>query len=73
MVERSGTPMAAMVPVEPVEQLPAERDTRFEVLDRVREAAPEYSVEKIAQDVADAITSVREDQDQGIDDAEGCG
>ena len=38
IVERAGTPMAAMVPVELVEQLLAEREARFEVLDPVREA-----------------------------------
>ena len=64
--------MAGMVPVELAEQLLAERDARFGVLDRVREVAPAYSAEEIAQDVVDAITAVREDRNQGVDDAEGC-
>jgi len=71
IVERSGTPMAAMVPIELAEQLLAERDARFEVLDRVREAAPATSAEEITQNVADAIASARDDRDQDIDNAEG--
>ena len=64
--------MVAVVPIELAERLLAERDARFAVLDLVREAAPAASVDEISRDVADAIASVREDQDQGVDDAEGC-
>ena len=60
IVERSGTPMAAMVPLELVEQVLAEREARFEVIDRIREGTVGYSPEDIAADVAAAVREVRE-------------
>lgn len=59
ILERSGKPMAAMVPIETYERLVEERRTRFEVLDRIRARLPDIPVEKIEQDVIDAILSVR--------------
>jgi len=35
ILERSGTPMAAMVPIELIEQVLAERAARFELVDRI--------------------------------------
>jgi len=60
IVERSGTPMAAMVPIELVEQVLAEREARFEVVDRIRERTAGYSEEEIARDVDEAVAEVRE-------------
>ncbi len=36
IVERSGKPMVAMIPVEVYEQLVAQREARFQVLERIR-------------------------------------
>lgn len=59
IVERAGTPMAAMVPLELLDQLLSEREARFEVLDRVRERGASYTADEIARDVAAAVAEVR--------------
>ena len=61
IVERSGKPMAAMIPIETYERLVAERRARFEVLDRIRSRLPEIPLKKIDRDVADAVSKVRSD------------
>jgi prevent-host-death family protein len=59
IVERSGRPMVAVIPVEMYERLMAEREARFEVLDRIRDRLPELPPEEVEQDVAEAISAVR--------------
>jgi prevent-host-death family protein len=59
ILERSGKPMAAMIPIEMYERLVAERRTRFEVLDRIRSRLPDIPPEDIERDVADAVSKVR--------------
>ena len=59
IVERSGKPMAAMIPVEMYERLVAERRARFDVMDRIRSRLPDIPPEKIDRDVTDAISRVR--------------
>ena len=59
IVERSGKPMAALIPVEIYNQLVAERDARFQVLDRVRSKLPDIPGEEIEEDVRKAIRAVR--------------
>jgi prevent-host-death family protein len=61
IVERSGKPMVAIIPVEVYEQFVAEREARFEILDRIRERLPAVPVEEVEQDVAEALASVRTD------------
>jgi prevent-host-death family protein len=61
IVERSGKPMVAIIPVEVYEQFVAEREARFEILDRIRERLPAVPVEEAEQDVAEALASVRTD------------
>ena len=41
IVERSGKPMVAVIPIELYEQLVAEREARFAILDRIREKLPD--------------------------------
>ena len=65
IVERSGKPMVAVIPVEMYEQAIAERETRFQVLDRIRSRVPEVPAEEVAQDVAEAIEAVRATHAQG--------
>ena len=65
VVERSGKPMVAVIPVEMHEQVIAERDTRFQVLDRIRDRLPDIPEEEVARDVAEAIQAVRAARDQG--------
>ncbi|MBP1733209.1 MAG: Antitoxin Phd YefM, type toxin-antitoxin system [Deltaproteobacteria bacterium] len=59
IVERSGRPVAAVIPVTTYERLVAERRARFEVLDRIRSRLPELSPEEIEADVTKVVTRVR--------------
>ena len=59
IVERSGRPMAALIPVESYERLVAERRTRFEVLDEIRSQLPDVAPEKVQEDIAQAINELR--------------
>ena len=59
IVERSGRPMVAVMPMEMYEQLVAEREARFQVLDRIRSRLPQVSIEEVEHDVAEAIAAVR--------------
>jgi prevent-host-death family protein len=59
IVERSGKPMVALIPVEVYEQLIAEREARFQVLDRIRSKLPEISEKEVEKDVSQAIDAIR--------------
>jgi prevent-host-death family protein len=59
IVERSGRPVAAVIPVPVYERLVAERQTRFEVIERVRSRQPKTSIEAIEADVREAVAKVR--------------
>ena len=59
IVERSGRPMAAVIPVDTYERLVAERRTRFEVLDQIRSHLPDASPEEAERDVAQAVKNLR--------------
>jgi len=59
IVERSGRPMAAVIPVDTYERLVAERRTRFEVLDQIRSQLPDVGPEEIERDVTQAIDELR--------------
>ena len=52
-------PPFAVIPVEMYERLIAEREARFQVLDRIRERLPEMPVEEAERDVAEAVAAVR--------------
>lgn len=60
IMERSGKPMAAMIPIETYERLISERRTRFEVLESIRSRVPDITSEEIEKDIADAVSMVRE-------------
>jgi prevent-host-death family protein len=59
IIERSGKPMAAVIPVEMYQQLIAEREARFDVLDQVRSRLPDVPSEEVERDVAEAVAAVR--------------
>jgi prevent-host-death family protein len=59
IVERSGKPMVALIPVEVYERLVAEREARFQILDRIRSKLPEISEKEVEKDVSQAIDKVR--------------
>ncbi len=59
IIERSGKPMVAVIPIDLYEQMIAEREARFQVLDRIRQRLPDVPEDEVAQDVAAAIAAVR--------------
>ncbi len=54
IIERSGKPMAAVVPVEQYEQWRKERDAFFQLVDEIRARNQTARPERIAQDIAAA-------------------
>ncbi len=60
IVERSGKPMVAVIPIELYERLVAEREARFAILDRIREKLPDTPEEEVLTDIAEAIEAVRD-------------
>ena len=65
IVERSGRPMAALIPVDTYERLIAERRTRFEVLDQIRSNLPDVSSDEIENDVVRTIKELRSRSAEG--------
>jgi prevent-host-death family protein len=59
IIERSGKPMAALVPVEQYEQWRKEREAFFALLDEVRGRNREVQPEVIQEDVAAARGAAR--------------
>jgi prevent-host-death family protein len=59
IIERSGRPMVAVIPLQEYERLVAEREARFQVLDEIRARLPDLPAEQVEQDVSLAITAVR--------------
>ena len=55
IIERSGKPMVAVIPVELYEQLVAERKARLQVLDRIQSRLPETPADEIAEDLSQSI------------------
>ena len=65
IIERSGKPMAAMIPIDLFDQMVAEREARFRVVDRIRGRVSELPPEEVEADVAEAIAAVRADAARG--------
>jgi len=59
VVERSGKPMAALIPIEMYEQMIAEREARFQIVEKIRAVQANLSPEEVERDVAQAIKKVR--------------
>ncbi|MDP1778897.1 MAG: hypothetical protein Q8K73_01350, partial [Anaerolineales bacterium] len=59
VVERSGKPMAALIPIEMYEQMIAEREARFQIVEKIRAIQANFTPEEIERDVAQAIKKVR--------------
>lgn len=59
IVERSGKPMAAVIPIELYEKLIAEREARFTVIDRLRDKSFGVSPEEVEADIDEALKAVR--------------
>jgi len=59
VLERSGKPIAVMVPVEMYEKFLAEREQQFAVVDRIRQNSPEISEDEITNDINEAMIDLR--------------
>ena len=65
IVERSGRPVAAVIPVDMYERLVVERRARFEVLDEIRSRLPDVFSEEVEKDVVLALKKVRTARAEG--------
>jgi prevent-host-death family protein len=59
LVEKSGVPMVGIISAEEFRRVIAEREARFEVVDRIRRRLPSVSDAEIQQDVREALNQVR--------------
>jgi prevent-host-death family protein len=59
IIEEAGEPIAAVIPLEVYERLVAERESRFQIIDHIKERVPDVSSEEVEADVAEAIAAVR--------------
>ncbi|MGH3373010.1 MAG: type II toxin-antitoxin system prevent-host-death family antitoxin [Nocardioidaceae bacterium] len=59
LVEKSGVPMVGIISAEEFRRVIADREARFEVVDRVRRRLRSVSDAEIQQDVGEALKQVR--------------
>ena len=59
IIERSGKPMVAVIPIDMYNRLVAEREARFQVMDHIRGRLPDVPLETVEKDVAEAIAAIR--------------
>ena len=59
LVEKSGVPVVGIISAEEFRRFVAERDARFEVVDRIRERVPPVPDAEVEKDVGEALRNVR--------------
>lgn len=59
ILESSGKPMAAVIPLKEYQRLEDERQARFAVIDRIRNSVPDYPEEEIDADIEEAVAFAR--------------
>ncbi len=59
LIEKAGVPMVGMISADEFQRLVAEREARFEVVDRVRRRLPRVSDAEIQRDVREGLKEVR--------------
>ncbi len=59
LVEKAGVPMVGIISADEFQRLIAEREARFDVVDRIRSRVPVVSDAEIDQDVREATQAVR--------------
>jgi prevent-host-death family protein len=59
ILESSGKPMAAVIPLETYEKMMEEREARFSIVDKIRNSVPDYPEDEVDADVAEAVKATR--------------
>ena len=59
VIERSGKPMAVLIPMDVYERMVADRETRFAITERLQGKQPDLSPEKVESDVEAMTKQVR--------------
>jgi prevent-host-death family protein len=59
LVEKSGIPMVGIISADEFQRVIAEREARFQVIDRIRRRLPSVSEAELQRDVRDALKQVR--------------
>ena len=59
ILESSGKPMAAVIPLATYEKLMEERDAQFAIIDKIRNSVPDYPEDEVEADIAEAVRAVR--------------
>lgn len=65
ILESSGKAVAAVIPIKQYEKLEAEREARFEAVERIRARHANYTEEEVMEDIQEAIKEVRRERAQG--------
>jgi prevent-host-death family protein len=59
LVEKSGVPMVGIISAQEFQRVIAEREARFEVVDRLRRRLPSIPDREVQRDVREALKQVR--------------
>jgi PHD/YefM family antitoxin component YafN of YafNO toxin-antitoxin module len=59
LVEKSGVPMIGIISADEFQRVIAEREARFEVVDRIRRRLPSVSDAEVQRDVGEALKQIR--------------
>ena len=59
ILESSGKPMAAVVPLHVYQQWLEERDAHFGRIEQMKQGRPRYSEDEVEADIAEALAAVR--------------
>lgn len=59
LVEKSGVPMVGIISAQEFQRLIAERDARFDVVDRIRRRLPPTPDGEVQRDLQEAVKQVR--------------
>lgn len=59
ILESSGKPMAAVIPLKEYEKMMQEREADFAIVDKIRNSVPDYPEDEIDADIEEAIAYAR--------------
>lgn len=60
ILESSGKPMAAVIPLAEYEMMMREREARFAIVDEIRASVPDYPEDEVDADIEEAVRHARE-------------